>query len=210
MSKHDEARRTFLIGAAVGAVAGAGLVPDAVAQDGKAASAAAPSRPVSNSPGAGAFFNPEDASTIAAFTERLMPGAPGMPGARDADVLNYIDLALAGAYADQQDFYRSGLASLDAYCRKTHNQAFARLDAARQDEVIKALEDNKAAGFTWPTAPLSSTRFALTPWRACFPTLSMAATRTSPVGSWFNSPARNRSLRRRRCAARRHSPVVQS
>jgi gluconate 2-dehydrogenase gamma chain len=152
MSKHDEARRTFLIGAAVGAVAGAGLVPDAVAQDGKAANAAAPSRPVSNSEGAGAFFNPEDASTIAAFTERLMPGAPGMPGARDADVLNYIDLALAGAYADQQDFYRSGLASLDAYCRKTHNQAFARLDAARQDEVIKALEDNKAAGFTWPTA----------------------------------------------------------
>ena len=34
MSKHDEARRAFLIGAAVGAgaVAGAGLVPEALAQ----------------------------------------------------------------------------------------------------------------------------------------------------------------------------------
>ena len=33
MSKHDEARRAFLIGAAVGAgAAGAGLVPDALAQ----------------------------------------------------------------------------------------------------------------------------------------------------------------------------------
>ena len=49
-----------------------------------------------------------------------MPGAPGMPGARDADVLNYIDLALAGAYADLQDFYRRGLAQLEAYCRKTY------------------------------------------------------------------------------------------
>ena len=34
MSKHDESRRAFLIGTAVGAgaVAGAGLVPDALAQ----------------------------------------------------------------------------------------------------------------------------------------------------------------------------------
>ena len=52
-----------------------------------------------------------------------MPGAPGKPGARDAGVLNYIDLALAGAYADLQDFYRRGLAALDAYCRKTYNAA---------------------------------------------------------------------------------------
>lgn len=81
-----------------------------------------------------------------------MPGAPGKPGARDAGVPNYIDLALAGAYADLQDFYRSGLAQLEAYCRKTYNQPFVRLDDARQDEVIAALEAGKATGFTWPAA----------------------------------------------------------
>ena len=81
-----------------------------------------------------------------------MPGAPGKPGAHDAGVLNYIDLALAGAYADLQDFYRRGLAQLDAYCRKTYNEAFVHLDAAQQDEVIAALEEGKATGFTWPTA----------------------------------------------------------
>ena len=102
-------------------------------------------------PGHGAFLNDDDAATIAAFTERLMPGAPGKPGARDAGVLNYIDLALSGAYADLQDFYRRGLAALDAYCRKTHNAPFAQLDAAQQDEVIAALEQGKATGFTWPT-----------------------------------------------------------
>jgi gluconate 2-dehydrogenase gamma chain len=67
-------------------------------------------------------------------------------------VLNYIDLALAGAYADLQDFYRRGLAQLDAYCRKTYNESFVRLSAARQDEVITALDEGKATGFTWPTA----------------------------------------------------------
>ena len=158
MSKHDEARRAFLIGAAVGAgaVAGAGLVPDALAQtheQHKVTDApATTAQSHAHGPGYGAFLNDDDAATVAAFTERLMPGAPGKPGARDAGVLNYIDLALSGAYEDLQDFYRRGLASLDAYCRKTHNASFVRLDAARQDEVITALEQGKATGFTWPTA----------------------------------------------------------
>src|SRR5262249_49612733 len=71
--------------------------------------------------------------------------------AKDAGVLNYIDLALAGAYSDQQEFYRHGLAQLDAYCRKTFNQSFRQLPAARQDETIAALEAGKAEGFSWPT-----------------------------------------------------------
>ena len=105
-----------------------------------------------NGEGHGAFFNDADAETVAAFAERLMPGAPGKPGARDAGVINYIDLALAGAYSDLQDFYRRGLAALDAHCRATYNQPFAQLDAARQDAVIKALEEGKAPAFTWPSA----------------------------------------------------------
>ena len=89
---------------------------------------------------------------MSAFAERLVPDAPGQPGARDAGVLNYIDLALSGAYADQQDFYRRGLASLDAYCRKTFSAPFRRLSGAQQDEVIVALEQGKASEFSWPTA----------------------------------------------------------
>jgi hypothetical protein len=103
--------------------------------------------------GQGAFFNQDDAATISAFTERLMPGEPGKPGARDAGVLNYIDLALAGAYADLQDFYRGGLAALNAYCREIYKKAFAQLDTAQQEAVITALEQGKATGFTWPSGP---------------------------------------------------------
>ena len=157
MGKHDAARRAFLVRAAVGAgaVAGAGFVPGANTQAHEQrpeTGAPATTQPHSNGVEHGAFLNDENAATIAAFTERLMPGAPDKPGARDAGVLNYIDLALAGAYADLQDFYRRGLAQLDAYCRKTYHGPFVRLDAARQDEVITALEQGKASGFTWPTA----------------------------------------------------------
>ena len=158
MSKHDEARRAFLVGAAVvgaGAATGAALVPDALAQQQPAATnTAAPGHdhvPGSGS-GYGASLNVDESATIKAFAERLMPGAPGKPGATDANVLNYIDLALAGAYSDQLDFYRRGIAQLDAYCQATFKEPFAKLPAPRQDEVITALEQGKATGFTHPTA----------------------------------------------------------
>jgi gluconate 2-dehydrogenase gamma chain len=153
MSKHDQARRAFLKGAAVGAGAVAGLVPDALAQTQPPQHTQTPAATAhGHGGGHGAFLNDDDAATIVAFAERLMPGAPGKPGASEAGVLNYIDLALAGAYADLQDFYRRGLAALDAFSRKTHNQRFTQLDAARQDAVIAALEQGKATEFTWPSA----------------------------------------------------------
>jgi gluconate 2-dehydrogenase gamma chain len=156
MTKHDASRRAFLVRAAVGAgaAAGAGLVPDAIAQnhDHLEGVAVAPGAQHPSGSEHGAFFNHADAATIAAFTERLMPSAPDKPGARDADVLNYIDLALAGAYAEMQDFYRRGLAQLEAYCRGTYKEPFVRLNPEQQDEVIMSLESGKATGFTYPTA----------------------------------------------------------
>jgi gluconate 2-dehydrogenase gamma chain len=156
MTKHDASRRAFLVRAAVsaGAAAGAGLVPDAIAQnhDQMEGAPAAPGAQHPSGSEHGAFFNHADAATMAAFTERLMPSAPDKPGARDADVLNYIDLALAGAYVELQDFYRRGLAQLEAYCRSTYKEPFVRLNSEQQDEVITALEEGKASGFVYPTA----------------------------------------------------------
>jgi len=157
MAKHDASRRAFLVRAAVGAgaAAGAGLVPDAIAQNhdmSMEGGAAAPGAQHPSGSEHGAFFNHADAATIAAFTERIMPSEPGKPGSRDADVLNYIDLALAGAYSELQDFYRRGLAQLEAYCRATYKEPFVRLSAEKQDEVIASLESGKATGFTYPSA----------------------------------------------------------
>jgi len=170
MAKHDESRRAFLVGAAgAGAVAGTTMVSGALAQQHhQHVKPVEPRRPVAevkttgaapaaahahdSGEGHGAFLNDENAATVAAFAERLMPGAPGKPGARDAGVLNYIDLALAGAYADQQDFCRRGLAALDAHCKKTFSKPFVELSPSQQDEVITALEQGKASEFTYPTA----------------------------------------------------------
>jgi gluconate 2-dehydrogenase gamma chain len=163
MTKHDEGRRAFLVGTAVGAgaAAGAALVPEAFAKDRNQHHAAsdAPAmghgadHAMSNMSGMshGAFLNDDDSRTITAFAERLMPGAPGKPGATEAGVLNYIDLALSGAYADLQEFYRQGLTQLDAHCTKAYSKPFRSLTAAQQDETITALQGGKAPEFVWPT-----------------------------------------------------------
>ena len=164
MSTHDKARRAFLIQTAtgMGAAAATGLLPAAEAQaqvppKEQPATMAMPMPQTSSSArggeGTGAFFNISDAQTIAALAERIMPGAPGKPGAHDADVLNYIDLALAGPYADHQEFYRHGLTQLDDHCNATYKKPFVTLTAAQQDEVLTALEQDKASGFDWPHAP---------------------------------------------------------
>jgi gluconate 2-dehydrogenase gamma chain len=162
-SKHDEGRRAFLVGTALGAGAAASvsLVPEALAKSQKhhvaAADAPAAAPPANVAVPIGgehhrAFFNDDDAHTVTAFAERLMPGAPGKPGATDADVLNYIDLALAGAYVDLQYFYRRGLAQLDDHCAQAYGTPFRRLTAAQQDETIGALEQGKVPAFAWPSA----------------------------------------------------------
>jgi gluconate 2-dehydrogenase gamma chain len=166
MAKHDESRRKFLVGTAVGAgaAAGAALAPQALAKtaehhgaqlaanEARDHAAMAPGMAPVMGGGHGAFFNDEDSRTVAAFAERLMPGAPGKPGATDANVLNYIDLALAGAYADEQDLYRRGLQALDAHCVAVHGKPFRSLAAVQQDEVIDVLQHGKSTAFTWPTA----------------------------------------------------------
>jgi hypothetical protein len=162
MSEHDEGRRAFIVGAVgAGAAAGTGFVQTAYARTHNARPAdtpravGEPADPGHTEPfdGHGVFLNDDQAATVAAFAERLMPGGVGLPGATDAGVLNYIDLALAGAYADQQDVYRRGLAQLDAFCRATFKAPFVKLGPAAQDDVILALEQGRAGGFDYPTGP---------------------------------------------------------
>ena len=151
MTKESESRRAFLVGSA--AATAAALVPErAGSAEAHHVQAEASSQSLPPGMHHGAFFNDEEAATVDAFAERLMPGAPGKAGAREAGVLNYIDLALAGAYRDRQEFYRHGLAALDAHCRAGFGRRFVQLSANDQDAVIGALDESKAPEFTWPTA----------------------------------------------------------
>ncbi len=105
-------RRGFLTGSAA-VVAASGLA-GCTTSDRSVDRAASGSSSTTAPQRARSFFNPAEAETVEAITARIIPGTPEDPGAREAEVVVYIDnlLSVAGGYGEP--VYRSGpFVSLD-------------------------------------------------------------------------------------------------
>jgi gluconate 2-dehydrogenase gamma chain len=112
------------------------------------------------------YFTAEEAATVEALVDRLIPPDPQTPGGKDVGCGVFIDRQLAGPYGRSEGLYMSGpfhdgtrqqgpqssmtpaqhyreaLAALDRHCRAAFGGApFAQLPDARKDEMIKGLED---------------------------------------------------------------------
>jgi gluconate 2-dehydrogenase alpha chain len=95
-------------------------------------------------------LNPREARTLAAIVERLFPADDAGPGAIEIGVPEYIDRALAGAYQDQIEQYRMGLAGVDAAARARYGEGFAGCAAADQDALLSDLERGALAELRAP------------------------------------------------------------
>ena len=111
-----------------------------------------------------AFFTPEEWAFINAACARLIPADEHGPSAVELGVPQYIDRQMGTPWADgaiwymQGPFfeaaaefgyqsqltpkqqYRLGIKAIDALCRQKLNNAFAALDASKQDEVLKDIQ----------------------------------------------------------------------
>ena len=87
--------------------------------------------------GALLFFNDFEARTVEAIAERIVPGDETDPGATEADVVAYIDRAVAGFSTALQKVYRLGLRDLDVFCRREYERHFVELDTDGQDAVVR-------------------------------------------------------------------------
>jgi gluconate 2-dehydrogenase gamma chain len=83
------------------------------------------------------FFNDEEARTVEALAERIIPGNGQDPGATEAGVVYYIDRSLAGVSADLQVVYRLGLRALEELCQADHGRPFRDLTAEEQDDIVR-------------------------------------------------------------------------
>jgi gluconate 2-dehydrogenase alpha chain len=95
-------------------------------------------------------LNPYEARTAAAIFERMFPADEHGPGAAELGVLAYVDRALAGAYRDRVDEYRTGLASFDRAACRRHDRPFAECAPAEQDALLAELEAGTLDGFRVP------------------------------------------------------------
>lgn len=121
--------------------------------------------PTRVTPGGWHFFTPQEATTVEAFVDRLIPADELSPGGKDCGCAVFIDRQLAGPYGSFAGYYMSGpfkegtkqqgpqspltpalhyrkaLAALNSACRdKFGGKVFADLTEAQKDEVIGGLE----------------------------------------------------------------------
>lgn len=93
-------------------------------------------------------LSPSQATTIGAFVERLIPTDASGPGAREANVIRYIDQALAGGLSMFRPSYVAAKQALDTYSQSKYGAAFAALSTSQQDAVLTDMDQNLATGFT--------------------------------------------------------------
>ncbi|CAM2139037.1 gluconate 2-dehydrogenase subunit 3 family protein [Paraburkholderia tropica] len=112
-----------------------------------------------------AFFSAEEWAFMLAACDRLIPADGRGPGALETNVPVFIDQQMHGDFGREiylqgpfntqapkelgyqlpytpQQIYQRGIKLTDAYCRQKYHKRFSELDAATQDVVLKALQDN--------------------------------------------------------------------
>ena len=101
------------------------------------------------------FFTPEEAVTMEAMLERMLPSdlPPGAPGARETRVLRYVDRQLRGDphFEQYQDLIRRGLEFLDQVAQAQGAIRFHHLAAEKQDEVLHHAQRGDTGNQSFPS-----------------------------------------------------------
>jgi gluconate 2-dehydrogenase gamma chain len=93
-------------------------------------------------------LSPTQATVIGAFVERLIPSDASGPGAREANVIRYMDRALANDLLVFRPSYVAAVQALDAYSNSKFGADFVALSTSQQDAILTDMDQNKATGFT--------------------------------------------------------------
>jgi gluconate 2-dehydrogenase gamma chain len=94
------------------------------------------------------ILTPDQAADLDAATSRIVP-SDGSPGAREANVVRFIDESLAGYGKDQRDEITKLVADLRRLAAERHKGAksFAALTPVEQDAVVATMEKTKGSRF---------------------------------------------------------------
>jgi gluconate 2-dehydrogenase gamma chain len=92
------------------------------------------------------FFTAAEAQTVQAICAQLIP-ADRDPGAKEAGVVNYIDIQLTRPFRRYQATYRRGIAAVDAASRSKFGKPFVQLNSAQQIDALNAVEEKSGAFF---------------------------------------------------------------
>jgi gluconate 2-dehydrogenase gamma chain len=83
------------------------------------------------------YFNDQQARTVEAIAERIIPANGSDAGATQAGVVYYIDRTITGFSTGLQRAYRLGLRELDILCDWEHSKQFVDLTEEQQDSILR-------------------------------------------------------------------------
>ena len=105
-------------------------------------------------------LTPDERATLEAFGDTLLPGA------KDAGLAHYVDQQLSvpaseallmaravGVMPPYANFYRAGLAGLDAASQKAHGAKFAALAQEKRSAFVEDLRQKVPDGWSGPPSP---------------------------------------------------------
>jgi gluconate 2-dehydrogenase gamma chain len=140
----DSSRRNLLKSAGiVGAVAmGTGGASNVIAQDSAARNS--PSSPITRE--ALEVLTAEEAETLEAICDCLIPSDENGPGAYEARAVHYIDRALSSHNKSVRENYMVSLEAINRYSKITRGKAFPALIKDHQNSILLAVQSNKVVG----------------------------------------------------------------
>jgi len=92
------------------------------------------------------FFTPEEAYTVGAFADHLLP-ATETPGAAEVGVSRFIDGLIQGCFGeDQKKAFNEGLKELNNACQEVNGKTFADCGADEKNKFFDAQEAQPMSG----------------------------------------------------------------
>ena len=89
----------------------------------------------------------QEAETLEAICDCLIPSDDNGPGAKEARAVHYIDRSLASHNSASRHNYMIGLSAVNDYARQTGNKAFNQLPRDQQNAILLAVQNNEVDGF---------------------------------------------------------------
>jgi hypothetical protein len=100
------------------------------------------------------FFTAAQFAALRKLSGILLPPLKGSPGALDTDAPEFLDFLIGVSPVERQQLYRNGLDYLNAQAHRQFGKAFAEIDAAQADTILKPLFVPVAWSYDPPKDPI--------------------------------------------------------
>lgn len=139
-SRRNLLKSAGIVGAAaVGSVTGSNVIAAESAQAGRSTASITAREALE-------VLTAEEADTLEAICDCLIPSDENGPGAKEARAVHYIDRALASHNSDARHNYMVGLSAINDFARQTRNKPFYQLLRDQQESILLAVQTNKVPG----------------------------------------------------------------